>query len=252
MKATKQRIILTDYLSDANHISLHYSHWFELDPLVLFSKLDWTKYEEDVQVINQIYSEVFDEIVVDKKSLICYWPLSNDLDEDYFELQKLIENRKVDLEIHKKENEYFESSEINKMILKKWKGFVCFLMEALMEDIAINDQVDQIATLTNESGSIVLFRMEQNGGFRYSFASTQEFFDQVPSCLPDLEQTAHSLPLFDSFMDMLENLLEEMDLGTYKTQFSDKQLEKTYYNRISKEFKIKNLIQYWLNTYSLN
>jgi hypothetical protein len=178
--------------------------------------------------------------------------LSDNLDGDFFELQKLIKNRKLDLEIHKKENEYFESSEINKKILKKWRGFVCFLLEALLEDIAINDQIDQIATLTNDNGSIVLFRMEQNGGFRYSFASTQEFFDQVPSCLPDLEQSAHSLPLFDSFMDMLENLLEELDLGAYKTQFRDKQLEKTYYNRISKEFKIKNLIQNWLNTYSLN
>ena len=53
-------------------------------------------------------------------------------------------------------------------------------------------------------------------------------------------------------MDMLEDLLDDLDLGSYKTQFSDKQLEKTYYNRISKELKVKNLIENWLETYSLN
>ncbi|MFC5192802.1 hypothetical protein ACFPIK_13580 [Algoriphagus aquatilis] len=252
MKSIKQRVVLTDYLSDANPQSLQYSQWYELDPLVLFSKLDWTKYEEDVQVNNQIYSEVFDEIVVSKKSLLCYWPFDDFIASDWFELQKLFGKRKFELEFHKKENEYFESSEISKTILKKWKGFVVFLLEALLEDIAMNDHIDQIATLTNDAGSIVLFRLEHEHGLSYSFASTQVFFEQVPVLLPDLEQSTHSLPLFDSFVDLLENLMGELDLEAYKTQFSDKQLEKTYYNWISKEFKIKNLIQNWLTTYSLN
>lgn len=252
MKGTKQRIILTDYLSDANHLFQRNSQWYELDPLLLFSKLNWTDFEENIQIINQVYSEVFDEIVVNKKSLLCYWPLADLFDGDWFELQKLFNERNFELETHKKGNEYFETNELNKIILRKWKGLVCFLLEALLEDIAMNDQIDQIATLTNDKGSIVLFRMEQNGGLRYSFASTEDFFDQVPTCLPDLEQSPNSLPLFNSFLDMLDNLLDDLDLDSYKTQFSDKQLEKTYYNRISKEFKVKNLIQNWLDTYSLN
>lgn len=252
MKGTKQRIIFTDYLSDGNHLFQSNGLTYALDPLLLFSKLNWSDYEENIQIINQVYSEVFDEIVVNKKSLICHWPLNDHFDWDWLEIQKLFIERKFEFETHKKENEYLDSKVLNKIILKKWKGLVCFILEALLDDMAINDQIDQIATLTNENGSIVLFRMEQNGDLRYSFASTDAFFDQIPTCSEDQSKSTNSLPLFYSFMDMLENLLDELDLISYKTQFSDKQLEKTYYNRISKEFKIKNLIQNWLDTYSLN
>ena len=252
MKTTKQRIVLTDYLSEANHVFQKNCHWYELDPVALFLKMDWTQYDERSQVINQVYSEVFDEIVVNKKSLLCYWPLGDLSEGEWFELQQLFNDKNFELEIHKKENEYFESDGLNKIVSKKWKEFVLFLLEALLEDIAMNDQIDQIATLTNETGSIVLFRMEQNGGLRYSFASIDDFFDQVPCCVTEPTNSTNSLPLFNSFMDMLEDLLDDLDLGSYKTQFSDKQLEKTYYNRISKELKVKNLIENWLETYSLN
>ena len=252
MKTTKQRIVLTDYLSEANHVFQKNCNWYELDPVALFLKMDWTQYDERSQVINQVYSEVFDEIVVNKKSLLCYWPLGDLSEGEWFELQQLFNDKNFELEIHKKENEYFESDGLNKIVSKKWKEFVLFLLEALLEDIAMNDQIDQIATLTNETGSIVLFRMEQNGGLRYSFASIDDFFDQVPCCVTEPTNSMNSLPLFNSFMDMLEDLLDDLDLGSYKTQFSDKQLEKTYYNRISKELKVKNLIENWLETYSLN
>ena len=134
--------------------------------------MDWTQYDERSQVINQVYSEVFDEIVVNKKSLLCYWPLGDLSEGEWFELQQLFNDKNFELEIHKKENEYFESDGLNKIVSKKWKEFVLFLLEALLEDIAMNDQIDQIATLTNETGSIVLFRMEQNGGFLTEFWSS--------------------------------------------------------------------------------
>jgi hypothetical protein len=252
MKASKQRIILTEILSESKHSFLKYGNWYELDPLLLFSKIDWTHYEEDVEVINQVYSEVFDEIVVNKKSLVCYWPLEHLYDAEWFELEKLFKDRGFELEIHKKENEYFGLNELSRTILKQWKGFIYFLLDALMDDLSMNEQMDQIATLSNEHGSIVLFRMEQNGAVRYSFASVLDFFDQLQSVGSGVEEDSNGLPLFNSFIEMIENLLVELDLVSYKTQFSDKQLEKTYYNRISKEFKTNNLIKNWLDTYSLN
>ena len=38
-----------------------------LDPIQLFSEIDWTLFEEDVQVINKIYSQLFDEVVISNK-----------------------------------------------------------------------------------------------------------------------------------------------------------------------------------------
>jgi hypothetical protein len=250
MKATKQRFILTDGIEDSKNISMKYKEWYTLDPVMLFSKLDWIHFEENVQLINQVYSEVFDEIVVNKKSLLCYWPLSDCYIEDWYGLHELFKDTGFELEIEKKENQNSESSDLNKIILKKWKGFVSFLLETLFEDVLLNNHIDQIATLSNGSESLVLFRMDQNGCFKYSFALINDFLDLTPSFSDDLGSSDEALPFFNSFTDMIDNLLVELDLGSYKIQFNDKQLEKTYYNRISKAYN--NLIQNWIDTYSLN
>lgn len=250
MKVNKQRFILTDGFEDSTYLLSKGEEWYTLDPVVLFSKLDWVRFEENVQVIDQIYSEVFDEIVVNKKSLVCYWPLPDFYKEDWFELTKLFKGTRFELEIDKNENKSSDSRDLNKIILRKWKGFIAFLLETLFEDIALNNRVDQIATLYNDSGSIVLFRMEQSGFPLYSFAMAKDYLASNLNFPSDLSSAAEALPLFTSFEDVIDNLSDVLDLRSYKIQFNDKQLEKTYYNRISKAYK--NLIQSWIDTYSFN
>ncbi|RIW17326.1 hypothetical protein D0X99_06190 [Algoriphagus lacus] len=223
-----------------------------LDPVQLFAEIDWTRYEEDVQVINQIYSRLFEEVVIANKRLVCFWPLVEQYGNDWFELASLCNHNQFELEVYK--HILFESENygFSSEILSAWKKFVYFLIESLMEDIHMNEQFDEIATLIGENESIVLFRMETNGNVRYSFASSSEYFEITPDQIIEPSERDKQLPFFDSFNEMLVKLSDGNDLSKYQTKFVDRQLEKAYFNVLAKDFKIKNLIQNWLETYSLN
>lgn len=257
MNSRSKRIILVDQHIEMNptwmgKFSNHARDLVVLDPIQLFSEIDWTRYEEDVHVINQIYSRLFDEVVINNKRLVCFWPLVEQFGNDWFELTSLCSDNQFELEVYKHilfdSDNYGFSSEI----LHAWKKFVYFLVESLLEDIHMNEQFDEIATLIGESGSIVLFRMEQNGNVRYSFASTSEYFEIAPDQINELFERENHLLFFESFNEMLMKLLDGNDLSKYQTKFVDRQLEKAYFNVLAKDFKIKNLIQNWLATYSLN
>lgn len=253
MNLRNKKIVLWDKINQdrpvwKERVNTNSQEFYVLDPVELFTKVDWTLYEEDVQVINQIYSKLFDEVVIDKKVLVCFWPLAEQFGNDWFELTNLIKHNQFELEIYKQtalSSEYGLTSEI----LRGWKKLIYFLIESLLEDIRINEQMDEVATLTSEKGYIVLFRFDQNGIIRYSFASSFEYHEAGHDFSQEGESTPH---LFDSFDQMLEKLMGEFDLGGYTIKFNDRQLEKTYYNILAKDFKTKNLIQHWLDTYSLN
>jgi hypothetical protein len=51
---------------------------------------------------------------------------------------------------------------------------------------------------------------------------------------------------------MLELLLKVNDLSLFESKFINGGLEKAYFRVLSEEFKTKNLIETWLNTYSIN
>lgn len=257
MNSSSNKIILVDQHIEMNptwmgKFSNQARDLVSLDPVQLFAEIDWTRYEEDVQVINQIYSHLFEEVVINHKRLVCFWPLVEQFGNDWFELASLCNDNQFELEVYK--NILFDSDNygFSSEILRAWKKFVYFLVESLMEDIHMNEQFDEIATLIGENGSIVLFRMEQNGNVRYSFASSSEYFEIAPDQNNGLLERENQLPFFDSFNEMLIKLSDGNDLSKYQTKFMDRQLEKAYFNVLAKDFKIKNLIQNWLETYSLN
>lgn len=223
-----------------------------LDPIKLFAEVDWTQFEEDVRVINKIYSQLFDEVVISKKQLVCFWPLSEQFGGEWFELAALCKTNNYDLEVYKsvflEEDNYGFSNEI----LRAWKKFVYFLIESLLDDIQLNEEFEEIATLTSDLDSIILFKLEQEGKVRYSFAFESEQVILASNQNLESSRTSNSLPSFETFKEMLETLLRENDLSLYQTKFSDPHLEKAYFNVLAKEFKTKNLIETWIKSYSLN
>ncbi|OOG77433.1 hypothetical protein [Algoriphagus sp. A40] len=223
-----------------------------LDPIQLFSEIDWTCFEEDVQVINRIYSKLFDEVVITHKKLVCFWPLSGQLGNDWFELASLCKANHWELEIYKSVQYSDEKYGFSDEIIQTWKKFVYFLIESLIEDIQLNEEFEEIGTLTSDQDSIVLFKLEQGGKVIYSFAFESLPFELFPSQSAELTNIQNLHPSFDTFNEMLDKLLDENDLSLYQTKFSDPQLEKAYFNVLAREFKTKNLITGWINTYSLN
>jgi hypothetical protein len=246
------RIILTDYLNEREGFFSPFHGCYVLDPIKLFSVIEWVTFEENVQVINAVYSDLFDEVVVKKKRLVCFWPLQDQFDSDWFELDVMFKEKGVEWELLKKEKDDFEFNNLSQSISRQWKEFVYFLLDALTDDLIMNDQVDEIATLTGRLGSFILFRMNQEGKEMFSFAFTEVLHESTLSEFTGENDSSTDLKLFSTFTEMLKVLLEELDLSSFDTKFNDKHLEKTYYSLVSKDFKTKNIIQNWLDTYSLN
>lgn len=257
MRTKSRKIILIDQHIEMNptwlgKFSDHTRDLVVLDPIQLFGEIDWTRYDEDVEVINQIYSRLFEEVVINRKRLVCFWPLVEQFGNDWFELNALCKLNQYELEIHKhtliEEENYGFSFEI----LLAWKKFIYFMIESLLEDVQINEQFDEIATLTGDQDSIVLFKLEQNGYTQYSYSSTDCFLEFPSDSGLGRSIEDNQLPVFDSFKEMLSKLSGRNDLTKYRTKFVDKQLEKIFFNALANEFKTINLIQDWLKSYSLN
>lgn len=258
MKARNKSIVLVDQLTETQPemLSILKEQNCEivvLDPVRLFSELDWTRYDEDVAVINKIYARVFSEVVIANKKLVCFWPLSEQFGSEWFEVSNLCKANSYELEIYKSRFFDGESYGFSREILQAWKGFVYFLIESLLEDIDLNEEPEEIATLTCDRDAIVLFKLQQEGSVRYTFAFNSEHLEfatgeeQIGE--PGAESGAGS---FSSFQEMLLKLLSNNDLSCYQTRFLDTKLEKAYYNILAQEIKTKNLIESWILTYSLN
>lgn len=257
MNSKIKSIVLVDQHLDMN------SDWFEkvgfqksdlvlLDPVNLFSELDWTCYEEDVRVINKIYSHLFEEVVMNNKKLVCFWPLAQQLGEEWFNLSSLCKANSFELELYKSKSLEDLTYGFNFEILSSWKSFIHFLIESLFEDIRLNEQFDEIATLKSEQETIILFKLVQDGTIRYSYAFDSDFLELIPNQGEYADKDELQFQSFESFNEMLEKLLKESDLSLFESRFVDGSLEKAYFSILSKEFKTKNLIENWLMTYSMN
>lgn len=254
MTTRNKKIILVDYSvnsrsSKSENLTYPPESTFVFDPVDLFSEVDWTKYDEEVQVINQIYSRLFDEVVIDKKTMVCFWPLSEKYGNDWFELTNLFTSQGVEWEIQSQELFMSSSYELSFDILRAWKKFVYFIWETLFEDLQLNEQIEEVATLTGKEGSIVLFKINQEGRVKYSYSASNErvmYNSQIE------EETESGLAYFESFDALLTRLLEDLDLQVYSVKFYERSFEKAYYNHLSKDLKSKNLIKSWLESFSLN
>lgn len=257
MNSRNKSIVLVDQLiSDSSdwltNLKTESTDVITLDPISLFSTLDWTSFEDDVRVINVVYSRLFEEVIMNRKKLVCFWPLSHQFGNEWFELVTLCKSNSYDLELFR--NEIFENPSygMSEEILSAWKRFVFFMIESLLEDCQLNEQFDEIATLTSEENTIILFKVEKEGAVSYSFAFDTDYVQLGSNSMDENDGDTKKLESFESFSLLLEKLLLENDLSVFEPKFTDRKLEKAYFNLLSKEFRTKNLIQSWLKTYSMN
>lgn len=257
MNSKNKSIVLLDSQLGMN------SDWFEkmndkksdfviLDPVNLFLEIDWTCFEEDVQVINKIYSRFFEDVVLLDKKLVCFWPLAEQMGEEWFELSSLCKINSYELELYKSLSIVDFEYGFNQEILSSWKRFVYFIIESLLEDIRLNEQFDEIATLKSDQKTIILFKLSKEGNVRYYYAFDSDFLDFDPPRNEDASRINSCQESFTSFNEMLDKLVKENDLSQFESRFVDGSLEKSFFNVLSKELKTKNLIETWLKTYSIN
>lgn len=257
MKMTNKSMILVDQPIEMNaewmaNLKIQEQNAILLDPENLFSQLDWTQYEDDVHGINIIYSRLFEDVVMNNKKLICYWPLAQQYGNDWFEFESLCKENSYELELYKSVFFDDENYGFTEEMLQSWKSFVFFLIKSLFEDIHLSEHFDEIATLKSSQNSIILFIVEQEGVIRYSFARNNEFLELTPGQSRQSTSDNNYLESFATFKEMLEKLLMKNDLSLYESNFVNIKLEKTYFNFLAKESKTTNLIENWLKTYSMN
>ncbi len=257
MNLLQRNIVLVDRLLEDQSIAsfgydIDLGQIVTLDPLALFSKVDWTRFEEDVAVINAVYSHLFEEVVIGRKKLQCFWPLAEQLGSDWFELQSLCTLNNYELEVYKTMGLDDEDYGFGAEVLQAWKKFVYFLIDSLIEDTKLNEELEEVATLTLEEDSIVLFRLVDESYRSYTFVQSKApgQADEI-ECEPGLESLG-GLTKFDSFQAMLDYLLDRRDLSQYDSKFLDYHLEKDFYRLLSKKSHTVNLVRSWQLSYSWN
>ena len=91
MRPLNRKVILVDRTLDQktidwSQLEVDEKEAFILDPFKLFTQIDWTRFEDNVEVINIVYSDLFEALVVERKTLICYWPMLNFPDDQWVQL----------------------------------------------------------------------------------------------------------------------------------------------------------------------
>jgi len=117
------------------------------DPIPLFAEIDWTDYDNNVDVLNLIYGKLFDEFVVENKPMLCYWPRNNFPATHWFNLLQLANSAGVGIEINFLNETNTNDEEIPEALQDAWKKFLLEMMESLSDDIKLNEGLEEIAYL---------------------------------------------------------------------------------------------------------
>jgi hypothetical protein len=258
MRSLDRKIVIVNQAMDqrsltCNQLVMSGEDCFFLDPIKLFAQLDWTKFEDSAEVINIVYADLFESIVMENKSLICYWPNLNFPDDLFFELLGHCKSADIQVMINYINDQSNIDDEMLPEYQQLWKSFILFMVNSLCEDLQFNKGFEEIASLKTSTESILLFKMEKNRESKFSyFLSVDSFFELEPNFNMQHQFDVNSAPLFDSFEHMMEKLHLEIDLEKYSATFSNRAMEKVYFHSIIKKSTSKNLITHWIENYSEN
>lgn len=258
MNSQRREIILISQISHEQNykqfkLQLNDSEWFVLNPVLLFKTIDWTRFEDDVDVLNLVYSMLFDEFVIARKKILCYWP-SDNYDEDcIFKLNEFCQSARIDLDVNDIKVQFVNDNKMLPEFERLWKSFILFIVESVSEDIKLNEAIEEIATLKSEDESILIFTIRENEIIRYSYLKSQvtlfEFESQFDT---SKSKNRDNAILFSSFKELMSSLQNEISIKEFSANFSNSALEKQYYNAFCQNFNSFNLVQQWISNYSNN
>jgi len=258
MERTRRKIILTGNRFDPKRFTLDgfqlvNNEYLIFDPIELFKELDWTSYENSVQVINQIYSKLFNDFVLENKIMVCYWPTTNFPDNQWFELLSHIKKAGITMEANYLIAEGIDNEELPTLLQATWKDLVLEMLESISEDIILNEQLEEIVQLRNGQYSISIFSQVQNDHISYFYiSSAQEVLEFAPQYEFEKTRDSRYVELFLSFELLLEAIQTNVELSDFTVEFLDHSFEKIYFNSIFKKKVDFNLIEHWVENYSLN
>lgn len=258
MKRVRRKIILTGQRSSSMNMTLDgfqflSKEYLYFDPVSLFSEIDWTNYEDSVDTLNHIYSKLFDEFVIENKTLVCYWPSSNFPDSHWFDLLSLAAKSSVSIEINYLNEDKNITEEIPEELQHTWKKFILEMVDSLSDDIKLNEGLEEVAHLKSTDQSIIIYCQKNLEINKYFYlTSSQDIFQFEPQYEFEKKENIDYLEEFNDFESLVEQIQRKTDLSSFESSFFNVALEKIYFNAILKMDSHINLIQNWVKNYSLN
>ncbi|REG91025.1 hypothetical protein [Algoriphagus antarcticus] len=258
MYSLRREIVLVNEIGNEQNCKQHKSHLddnkcFVLDPVFLYSTLDWTKFEDDLDVLNSVYAMLFDEFVIARKRLLCYWPNEDFHDHGFIKLSEYCRASRINIEVGEVNHHLANEDKMLPEFEGLWKSFILFIVESLCEDVKVNEAIEDIGTLKCDSESVWIFSISENDMIHYSYLKSQValFGFKSESDLSEMICSEDAV-LFSSFNELVSSLQSEIDIKKFSANFSNSALEKQYYRAFCQNFQSSNLVQQWISTYSKN
>lgn len=256
MEKIQKGILFIDWLPSAVDkkemiLDINPSQSYIIDPIQLCDHGDWSDFENNTNIINSIYGELFEQIVIKKKSLICYWPELEFTTSDWFEINQFISKSGLSLSMYENPNRD-DKGVVSEKADRAWKVLVKFLIESVTEDIAINNSMVEIASFVNEEDTVHLFKINSEGIEKFTYGTLKGGIVQNREEMNLINHAHNNDSSFTSFDDMVLQLIEKIDVTEYDYTFKDRAFEKFFFTSILKKCTPKNLIKSWESGYVLN
>ncbi len=245
MNTINEQLTLIDWMPSKEQVSfeLDCDRSFILDPESMEFKNRWSEVDGDVEVLNSLYGKIFDEVVINRKRMICFWPNFEFSASEKYELTKALDKSDISLAYYKKDQRPIYG-DMDYTIQKNWKEFVLFIVQSIFEDLRLNEGLQEIMSLKNSTSEITVMKLMGRG---------EESYICFMDGMTDLLSTDEDQPLqFTSFNELLDELHFSLNISSFAYSFNDKSYEKRFYNHHLMYKVNTNLIGEWQSAINFN
>ncbi len=239
MNNVDKQIVLVDWLPSVENVSmgLPSNELFFIDPYNSICRGQWKNASERLEVLNDIYGQVFEHVVIKGKQLVCYWPEMNFNTTETYELSKIQNEFRLGISLYKKNYAPIDVG-LSYEELMDWKAFAITLIQSIAEDIHLNEELEEVMSLDNSESGVSIFTTRQNGVVNYCY-----FYQDKISTNKDL--LFSELEFFETFESLLSRLSKDFSLYDYVSSFHDRKYEKMFYSYLLKNKNEYNFIPFW-------
>lgn len=254
MERYQRKIILTenlDYLYDEN-TSIQ-DGLFRLNPVELMTTVDWTLYDDEVDVLNEVYSILFEEFVMERKTIICYWPTFKFYDGTLNNFREHCSEAQIKMNVVDSDSRCTNTKHIPFEYQELWASMILFLVQSLVEDIKLNEAIEGIGTLTNRNENIWIFSMINGSKIKYSFLSESVNLFIIDTLKNESSYCERDrVAMYPTFLKLIEFLKTLYDLKEFTPNFSQKSYVNEYDKVLKQNLISNNLVDSWFSTLSNN
>lgn len=248
MKTIKRSISFVDWIPSLEKVQIHeqLGEVYYFDPhKVEGVKNWWGHFDEDLSTLNKVYGELFDEVVVKEKNLICYWPNVELSHSQQYEINKSLTSAGLEMNIFVKDT----PSKVESFTYAQqeaWKEFILTLLESLCEDLQLNKGLQDVMSLKGKDTKIDILRLIEDGETKYFYVQTN---------LKDPKnyiQEWYADKSYPSFSLLLKDLLASFKLSNFAYVFHLPEFEKVFYKEMLEEDVYTNLVLTWTELLNKN